>query len=125
MLTSVVVKFNDTSDHLLYLCPTKLLSLASLLAEGAVIVEDTESLERHCREIETECKKKKPDSSKCFRLLALTIGHRRKWLMTLTPPNRVALNIVRFNCLKDPDMVINIFSNLNSPKISFSFTMNF
>ena len=50
MLTSVVVKFNDTSDHLLYLCPTTLLSLASLLAEDAMIVEDNESLERHCRE---------------------------------------------------------------------------
>lgn len=79
--------------------------------EGAVLTDD-ESLERHCREIEAKCKKKKTDSSKCFWLLALTIGHRRKWLMSLTPPNRVALNIGRFSCLKDPDMVIIIHSNI-------------
>ena len=79
--------------------------------EGAVLTEDDESLERHCKEVETECKKKKPDYSKCYRMLALTIGHRRKWLMTLTPTNRVALNIGRFSCLKDPDMVKIIHSN--------------
>ena len=60
-------------------------------------------------------------------LLALTIDHRRKWLMT-QHLQIVTLNIGRFNYyLKDPDMVNTvaiIIDSIQSHKnINFSFTM--
>ena len=58
------------------------------------ITEDEHSLDSHCREIERECKKKKTqDSGKIHRLLQLTTLHRRKWLMGMASPTRVAVNI--------------------------------
>lgn len=67
------------------------------------ITEDEHSLDSHCREIERECKKKKTqDSGKIHRLLQLTTLHRRKWLMGMASPTRVAVNINTFPCLKNP-----------------------
>ena len=39
--------------------------------EDAVLTEDDESFERHCKEMETECKWKKPEYSK---IINVSIG---------------------------------------------------
>ena len=41
--------------------------------------EDDESLDKHCKEVENECKKKKPDYSKCFRMLSPSVIEKNGW----------------------------------------------
>ena len=73
--------------------------------ESAVTPDDEAAMQRHLKEIETECKKKKKDLFKCFKLSILTADSRRQWLITMKAPTRVSCNLTRFRVLKQPEMV--------------------
>lgn len=58
--------------------------------------DDKIAVERHVKELESECKKKKKDLYKCFKLMALTADNRREWFIAMKAPTRIAFNLNRF-----------------------------
>ena len=72
--------------------------------------DDEETLKAHCALIEKECKKKDgaKDYNKIFRLLTATREYRRKWMLGMSAPTRVAVALNTYPCLKKPLMVYNI-----------------
>ena len=69
--------------------------------------DDEDTLKAHCALIEKECKKKDgaKDYKKIFRLLTATREYRRKWMLGMTAPTRVAITVNTYPCLKKPLMV--------------------
>ena len=67
--------------------------------------DDKAAVERHIKELESECKKKKKDLYKCFKLMALTADNRREWFIAMKAPTRIPFNLNRFCVLKEPEMV--------------------
>lgn len=74
-------------------------------ATASTSSDDNAAVGRHIKELESECKKKKKDLYKSFKLMALTADKRREWFITMKAPTRITFNLNRFSVLKEPEMV--------------------
>lgn len=78
--------------------------------------EDDDTLKAHCIVIEKECKKKDggKDYNKIFRLLSATREHRRKWMLGMAAPTRIAVSIATYPCLKKSLLVRKVSGCVNN-----------